>query len=86
MDLLVHITVALSSLACSTYLLVAPSKTRFKVSYSLVALTLVSGTYLTLSHPSHMVQSCISGVIYICIVLAAIVFARQKFAAQKISS
>lgn len=86
MDLFVHITVALSSVAYSTYLLVAPSKTRFRVSYSLVALTLASGTYLTLSHPSHMVQSCISGVIYICFVLAAIIFARQKFAAQNAES
>ncbi len=82
MVLLLHILIALTSIVYATYLFMAPTKAKFSVSYGLVALTVASGTYLVMLHPSHMVQACLSGMLYISVVLLAIILARHKLAAQ----
>lgn len=80
MILLLHILVALSSLIFSTLLFFYPTKLKLRVSYSLVVLTLTSGVYLVINSHSNLVQSCVSGLIYIGVVSVAIVSARRKLA------
>jgi hypothetical protein len=78
MVLLTHIAIALSSILFATFLYVKPSKNRFYGSYALVALTLISGTYLVLSMHANLVQACTSGLVYLLIVSFGIAAARRK--------
>jgi hypothetical protein len=82
--LISHIIIALSSVAYATYVFFRPSKSKFYVTYALVASTLISGTYLVITNrPVHLASSCISGLTYIGIVMVAIVPAHFKLAHVK---
>ncbi len=78
MILVIHILIAISSVAYTTLLLVRPSQTKLRTSYILVGATLVSGTYLTILNPVNMLHTCTTGLIYIVIVSAGITLARRK--------
>ena len=80
MLLVIHIIIALSSLFVSTYLFFRPSKTGLMASYGLVAATLTSGTFLVISAQSHMLQACVSGLVYLGFVAFLIAAAHQKLA------
>lgn len=80
MILITHIIIALSSIGFATYLLVKPSVNKLPVSYTLIGATLVSGTYLTILHPASLVQSCISGLVYVALVSVATAYTRRKLA------
>ena len=80
MILLFHIIIALSSVAYSTYLFFVPSKKKLYASYGLVGLTLASGTYLVVSTGAHILQSCLTGLVYIGVVSTVIVGARYRLA------
>lgn len=80
MILLIHIVIALSSVACATYVLISPDKKWLRFSYVLVGLTLASGTYLVLENPAHMVRACISGIIYVGVIITGLVHAGAKLA------
>lgn len=82
MILLLHIAIALSSVAYTTYLYISPSDTKFKVSYGFVAATLASGTYLVVSTGGHLLRSCITGLVYLGIVSFGIRLARTRYAHQ----
>jgi hypothetical protein len=84
MALIIHISIAFSSLAFSTYLIFAPSRNKLKLSYGLIAGTLASGTILVLANTSHLVTACISGLFYLGCVLTLNVYAQNKLAAKKI--
>lgn len=78
MILLLHIGIALLSLAYAAYVFIAPSKTKLKISYSLVGMTLGTGTYLVIMAPAHMVQACMAGLFYTAVVLAASALSQRK--------
>ena len=80
MIVLIHVLIALASVAFSTYALFAPSYAKLKTSYSLVGLTLASGTYLVISTHSNMLSSCITGLVYLAVVSAIIAVAHRKLA------
>ena len=82
MVLLIHIIVALSSLAVSTASYVRPAKQLLQTSYALIGLTLASGTYLVLSTSAHLLQSCVTGLVYVGAVSVIVVGARRKLAAE----
>ena len=84
MELITHIIIALSSVAYASYTLYVPSKSKLHISYGLISLTLVSGTYLTIITPSHMVQACTSGLAYSGAVLVMTMFAKRKLAEIKL--
>lgn len=83
MSLILHLTIALSSIAYATYVLLSPSRSRLAVSWSLVALTLASGTYLVVSTHAPMLQSCMSGLLYTGFVSLGLFSAWRKLAAQE---
>ena len=82
MLVLIHVLIALSSVAETTYLFFSPSKAGFNVSYGLIASTLGSGTYLVIRAHSPMLQSCTTGLIYIAVVTTGLALAHRRFAAQ----
>lgn len=82
MLVLTHILIAISSLVVTTLAFFVPTKTKLNITYALVGLTFLSGTLLVLSMPSHLVSSCISGLLYLGIVLAGIFAARYRLAKQ----
>ncbi len=81
---MLHIIIALASIGSTTYLFVAPTRAKFQASYSLVAATIASGTFLVIVNPAHMVQACMAGLLYISVVLTAIIAAQRKFAKQEL--
>jgi len=83
MVLVFHILIALASLVCSTVLIFMPTKTKLRLTYGLVVLTLASGTYLVASKPAHMVQACMTGLLYLGFVSVGVVAAHFKLAAAK---
>lgn len=80
MILLIHIIIAISSVAYTTILLIRPSQTKLWTSYTLVAATLASGTYLTILSPVNMLRTCTTGLVYVVLVTAGIYVARRKLA------
>jgi len=78
MILIFHIIIALSSLAFTTYAFFSPSARKLQASYALVGLTLATGTYLVIHKPSHIMQGCATGLLYVAIVTIGIVSAQKK--------
>lgn len=70
MLLLVHIVVALASIGFASYMLLAPTRGKLPVSYTLIGMTLVSGIGLVVVNPAHMLHACLSGITYTIIVTA----------------
>lgn len=81
MELFLHITVAVSGLIVTTVAYFRPSQTLLRVAYTLAGLTLASGSYLLWVSPTHLVQACITGLVYFGFVTFGIVSARKKLAA-----
>jgi len=82
MALLLHIIIALASLVFTSYVFVAPSKVRMQFAYTLVVLTLVTGSYLVFTKPAHMAETCVTGLAYIVVVSLGLVAAQKKLAHQ----
>ncbi|MGH7237317.1 MAG: hypothetical protein ACREGF_02165 [Candidatus Saccharimonadales bacterium] len=73
-----HITVALASILYSTFLFIAPSKLKLYGAYSLVGLTIASGSFLVVNTHVRILQACITGLVYIATVSVGIIFAHYK--------
>lgn len=80
--LLLHILIALSSVIFTAYTSFTPSKAKLQKAYALVGLTLATGTYLIATKPVHMVQTCITGLVYIGLVTVGLIYARQRLARE----
>ena len=83
MIVILHVIIACLSIGLTSYAYMRPSVSKLRVAYGSIGMTLVSGLYLVWSTPSHMVQACTSGLLYIGIVSIGIVAARTKLAAIK---
>ena len=82
MIVLLHVLIALGSIAFTTYLYFRPSKGRFYASYGLIGATLASGTYLVISTHAPLLSACMTGLLYLGVVLAGIAAAHQKAASN----
>ena len=78
--LFLHIAIAFTSLGYAAYVFFAPSATKLYASYGLTILTLATGTYLVISKPAHLLQSCTMGLVYLGIILTATALTRHKLA------
>ena len=85
MIILIHIAIALSSLVYTTYVLFSPTAKKLQASYVLVGLTLATGTALVIRNPSHLMQSCTMGLLYVGIVTVGIVSAHKKLESEATS-
>lgn len=86
MALIIHILIAITSIAFTTVLLISPSQTRFRINYVLIGLTLASGTYLVVSTNAAMLKACMSGLLYISVVTAGTIAAQYRYARQETTS
>ena len=75
-----HILIALISIGHITYTFTRPTKKQLYVSYGTVALTLMSGILLAVVTPSHMMQACTSGLVYLSVMSVAIIATNVKLA------
>ncbi|MEK9195781.1 MAG: hypothetical protein AAB914_00250 [Patescibacteria group bacterium] len=82
MLLIIHIIIALSSILTGAIILLKPTQTRISINYGLIGATLTTGTYLIISTSGHLVQACISGLIYTSVVTFFTLQARKKLASQ----
>ena len=78
MILLFHIAIASISVFYSIYLFFKPSFSGLKVSYACITLTIISGTYLVLTKPAHITQTCVEGLVYIAAMLVGIILVNHK--------
>lgn len=78
MALLIHLVIAFSSLFVATLLYIRPTRWLLLTSYALITGTLVSGSYLVVTAPSHLIEACVMGLSYLCVVGVGTVFARQR--------
>jgi hypothetical protein len=83
MILIAHIIIALASIAFTTYLWISPSHAKFKTSYMLVGLTILSGILLVVMSPATMLQACTSGLMYTALVTVGMASARGKLARSR---
>lgn len=81
MILLLHITIALASIGYTTYLYIKPSQNGLRVAAGLLGTTLASGTYLVVSKPTNMVETCVMGLAYLGAVSLGMLAAQRKLAA-----
>jgi len=84
MVILLHIAIALTSIVQTTFLLFSPTQKKLTASYVLLAGTIGSGTYLIVTTPTHMLQTCVEGLVYIGFVVGGIVAAKMRLAKQEI--
>lgn len=80
MIVMVHVIIALASLAASSYSAAKPSRQLLRLSYGLVIMTLASGTILVLADRSVMVQACASGLLFSAASLGLAAIARRRLA------
>jgi len=86
MIVLLHVLIAISSIAHATYTFFRPSQNKLTISYGLIAATIASGTALIISTQGHMLESCMMGLLYSAGVSILTVKAHARLAAQRISS
>lgn len=82
MTVITHILIALASIIFTSYVYFSPSKTKLYIAYSLVGLTIASGGYLIFSKPTHMLQACLEGLVYLTLVSVGIALANKKLVSQ----
>ncbi len=80
MIVLLHVLIAVSSLALVTYTFFKPTHKIFFVSYGSILLTVVSGLYLVIIEPTRMLHTCEVGLIYLVVAVTATVMARVRLA------
>jgi hypothetical protein len=78
MALILHIAIALASIAWTAVAFFVPTKRRIELSYALVALTLATGTYLVWSLHTPLLQACMSGLFYLAVVFSGILAAQYR--------
>lgn len=78
--LLIHITIALTSIIFGAWVVFKPTQTRLRVNYGFIAATVVTGTYLIISTHTSLASACVSGLTYTAIVLAITLGARHRLA------
>jgi hypothetical protein len=83
MILMTHIIIALTSVIYTCFVLVSPSSFKIRGSYALIALTLISGTILVVESNAHLVRACMTGIVYVAVMLFGIALAQYRLASQE---
>ena len=78
MIILIHVIIALTSIIIASFVFLQPTLRKLLVSYGFILGTIVSGTYLLITVPSHILQSCLTGLTYLTIVSIATIAAHVR--------
>ncbi|MDB5162417.1 MAG: hypothetical protein JWO54_876 [Candidatus Saccharibacteria bacterium] len=65
---LIHVIIALLSVAASSFTFFKPTIKRLATSYGFILATVASGTFLILSSTGSILRSCITGLFYVTVV------------------
>lgn len=84
MAVLLHIIIALSSMAFTAYMFVRPSERKLQVSIGLIAGTVGTGTLLVVTTRGHILETCLMGLLYIAVTIFGTVAAQRKLATQTV--
>jgi hypothetical protein len=80
-----HILIAVAGLISATYGVFSPSRTNIVYSFVFTALTVVTGTIMTIESPAHILQTCVTGLAYTALTTSGIFVAQRKLATQAVS-
>jgi hypothetical protein len=80
MILTLHILIAVSTMAYSTYLYFDPAPERFKPAYWSLAATIGSGVAMMVVNNASILRTCLSGLFYVGVVSVLITAAKRKLA------
>lgn len=83
MMILLHVLIALSSIALSSLTAIVPSKRKIYGSSLLVALTLATGTYLVIAMHAPMLRTCLTGLAYLAVALSGVIVGYRRLATQR---
>ena len=75
---LLHISIALVSVAYLTFIVLSRKQHGFKIAYATVIATLGSGILLMVIRPETLSHVCASGTVYLAVASAAIAFAKYR--------
>jgi hypothetical protein len=78
MVIFIHVLIALASIVQTTSLLFSPSYTKLKGVYGLFFATVASGSYVLITMPSHLMQTCVEGLVYMGFVGGVILVTRNR--------
>ncbi|HEY8992311.1 MAG TPA: hypothetical protein VIM37_00490 [Candidatus Microsaccharimonas sp.] len=71
MIILIHVIIAFTSIIVASFSFFKPTMRKLFVNYGFILATVGTGAYLLVSFPSHILQSCLTGITYLTIVSAA---------------
>jgi hypothetical protein len=83
MLILAHVFVAFASVAWVTHLYLHPSRRRLHAAYGLIAVTLMSGTYLVVSTGSPLLSSCVTGIMYLGLVSIGLYASARRLSSDR---
>lgn len=83
MAIVIHILIAISTLAYTTYLYFYPAPNKFTPAYWLLGLTISSGTLLVFLTGANILKTCLVGLAYVGAVCAVIILAKHKLVAKQ---
>jgi hypothetical protein len=78
MIVLLHVLIALSSIALASYTFFKPSTKKILSSYGLMIATVASGTYLLVAMQADILRTCLSGLAYLTITLLVTIATHVK--------
>jgi hypothetical protein len=76
--IILHLIVAFGGIVASTAAAIAPTHNKIRLTYSLIGLTLLSGTILVVSSHSALLPSCLTGLLYLGISTSGLAIAEFK--------
>lgn len=65
---LIHVVIALASVAIASFTFFKPSMKRLYASYGFILATVASGTFLILNSSGSILKSCLTGLFYVTVV------------------
>jgi hypothetical protein len=84
MIIVLHVTIALAGIAFTTVTFFIPSVAKLRIASGLLVATLASGTYLTWSSHSRLLEACMMGLLYTAGVSYGIYAAQRKLTAVSV--
>jgi hypothetical protein len=85
MIILIHVIIALASIAIASFTFFKPTLRRLIVSYGFIIGTVATGSYLLVAFPSHILQSCLMGLAYLTIVTITTIFAHVRLRQRQLA-
>lgn len=78
-----HIIVALSGIAIAVVSLVSMSRRAISASYMLTGATIATGTGLVILKPDSLLKSCLTGLLYMVVILVLTSLAQYRLATNQ---